>query len=116
VDLLPGGAEPVRELRVAADSSTPDADPASSHLAVARGSGLAVGLPGKSNWTPQHVDVREDRVVLFGAIGKEPATFVYRVRATNSGVFQAPPAFVEALYDPQVGGIGAAGRLEVVKP
>jgi uncharacterized protein YfaS (alpha-2-macroglobulin family) len=31
-------------------------------------------------------------------------------------MFQAPPAFVEAMYDPKTTGISAAGKLEVVKP
>jgi uncharacterized protein YfaS (alpha-2-macroglobulin family) len=77
---------------------------------------LAIGLPDKSNWVPQHVDVRDDRLVLYGDIGKDAGTFVYRVRATNAGVFQSPPAFAEGLYSPQTTGIGLAGKLEIVKP
>ena len=52
----------------------------------------------------------------FGDIGKDAATFVYRVRATNAGLFQAPPAFAEALYDPKTSGISLPGKLEIVKP
>ncbi len=81
-----------------------------------RASGLAIGLPDKSNWVPQQVDVRDDRLVLYGDIGKDASTFVHRVRATNAGAFQAPPAFAEGLYSPQKTGIGPAGRLEIVKP
>ena len=116
VDLLPGGTEAVLELRPPADSSMPDADPAASRQGAGRYSSLAIGLPDKSNWVPQHVDVRDDRLVLYGDIGKDAGTFVYRVRATNAGVFQAPPAFAEGLYSPQTTGIGLAGRLEIVKP
>jgi len=88
VDLLPGGTEPV----------------------------LDFAVPDKSNWTPQHADVRDDRLVLYGDISKDAATFVYRVRATNAGVFQAPPAFAEGLYDPKTTGISLPGKLEIVKP
>jgi uncharacterized protein YfaS (alpha-2-macroglobulin family) len=88
VDLLPGGTEPV----------------------------LNFAVPDKSNWTPQHVDRREDRLVLYGDIGKDTATFVYKVNATNAGIFQAPPAFVESLYDPKTTGFSVAGKLEIVKP
>jgi uncharacterized protein YfaS (alpha-2-macroglobulin family) len=95
VDLLPGGTEAVLELRPG---------------------GMPIGLPDKSDWQPQHVDVRDDRVVVYGDIGKNAATFVYRARATNAGVFQAPPAFVEGLYDPKTAGVSVAGRLEIVKP
>ena len=55
VDLLPGGTEAVIELRPPADSATPDADPAASRQR-SRYSGLAIGLPDKSNWAPQHID------------------------------------------------------------
>jgi alpha-2-macroglobulin len=116
VDLLPGGTEAVLELRPSADSGTPDADPAASRQGAGRYSGLAIGLPDKSNWAPQHVDVRDDRLVLYGDIGKDSGTFVYRVRATNAGVYQAPPAFAEGLYDPKTAGISVAGKLEIVKP
>jgi hypothetical protein len=113
VDLLPGGTEPVLELRPTADSSTPGADPAS---APAANSGLPIGLPDKSNWTPQHIDVRDDRLVLYGDIGKDVSTFTYRVRATNAGIFQAPPAFAEGMYDRKLTGMAQPGKLEIVKP
>jgi uncharacterized protein YfaS (alpha-2-macroglobulin family) len=54
--------------------------------------------------------------VLYGDVGKDAATFVYRARATNAGTFQAPPAFAEALYDPKTSGLSLAGKLEIVKP
>ena len=114
-DLLPGGTEPVLELHPTADSSVPAEDPAAARK-QARYSALPIGLPGKSTWVPQYADVRDDRLVLYGDISKDAGTFVYRARATNAGVFQAPPAFAEGLYDPKTSGIGAAGRLEIVKP
>jgi alpha-2-macroglobulin len=115
VDLLPGGTEAVVELRPATDSSTPDEDPAAQRQRTAH-SVLPIGLPDKSNWTPQHVDVREDRIVLYGDISRNAGTFVYRARATNAGVFVAPPALAEGLYDPKVVGFSQAARLEIVKP
>ena len=115
VDLLPGGVEPVLELQAPADSSTPGADPA---LLRRRGAGasLPVGIPGKSNWFPAHIDVRDDRLVIYGDATKDVGTFVYRVRATNAGVFQAPPAFAEGMYNRTVAGLSRAGSLEIVKP
>jgi uncharacterized protein YfaS (alpha-2-macroglobulin family) len=115
VDLLPGGTEAVLELRPPSDSSTSGDDPAASRQRAGH-SGLAIGLPDKSNWTPQHADVRDDRLVLYGDAVKDAATFVYRVRATNAGIFQAPPAFAEGLYDPKTTGFSPPGRLEIVKP
>lgn len=116
VDLLPGGTEPVVELRPAADSSTSGTDPAAGQRPLVRYSALSIGLPDRSTWTPQYADVREDRVVLYGDVSRDAATFVYRVRATNAGVFQAPPAFAEGLYDPKTAGVSVAGKLEIVKP
>ena len=31
-----------------------------------RSAALPIGVPGKSDWTPSHVDVRDDRLVLYG--------------------------------------------------
>jgi uncharacterized protein YfaS (alpha-2-macroglobulin family) len=115
VDLLPGGTEAVLELRPAADSSTAGEDPAAAGQRSAP-TRLPIGLPEKSNWAPQHADVREDRLVLYGGIGKDTGTFVYRVRATNAGIFQAPPAFAEGLYDPKTTGMSQGAKLEIVKP
>ena len=88
VDLLPGGVEPTLDRQAG---------------------------PG-STWTPQYVDRRDDRVILYGDATKVAATYVYKVRATNAGVFQAPPAFAEAMYNRQITGMSQASRLEIVKP
>jgi uncharacterized protein YfaS (alpha-2-macroglobulin family) len=88
VDLLPGGVEPTLDRQTG---------------------------PG-SNWTPQFVDVRDDRIVLYGDATRNAATYVYKVRATNVGMFQAPPAFAEGMYNRQITGMSQASRLEIVKP
>jgi uncharacterized protein YfaS (alpha-2-macroglobulin family) len=88
VDLLPGGVEPTLDRQAG---------------------------PG-STWTPQYVDRRDDRVVLYGDATKDAATYIYKVRATNTGAFQSPPAFAEGMYNRQITGISQAARLEIVKP
>ena len=115
VDLLPGGVEPVLELQAPADSSAPGADPAMQRQAGASAS-LPVGVPDKSDWVPSHVDVREDRLVIYGDVGKSAGTFVYRVRANNAGTYQVPPAFAEGMYNRTVVGLSRGATLEVVKP
>jgi uncharacterized protein YfaS (alpha-2-macroglobulin family) len=56
--------------------------------------------PGdKSNWQPDYIDIREDRVVFFGSVAPKLATFTYHARAVNSGTFVVPPLFAEAMYD-----------------
>ncbi len=102
VDLLPGGVEIVTELRGGQTDS--------------RFGPLPVGVAGKSTWIPQHADVREDRLILYGDATREAAAFVYRVRATSAGVFRISPAFAEGMYDRKVSALSSAGRLEVVKP
>jgi uncharacterized protein YfaS (alpha-2-macroglobulin family) len=116
VELLPGGTEAVLELRPPADSSTPSADTAAAPRQSVRTSALPIGVTDKSTWAPQHIDVRDDRLVLYGDATKDAATFVYRLRATNAGVFQTPPAFAEGMYDRRVSGMSLAGKIEVVQP
>lgn len=115
VDLLPGGVEAVLELQPPSDTSE-GVDPAAPPNRRTGFAALPIGLAEKSNWAPQHVDVRDDRLVLYGDVGRDARTFVYRVRATNAGVFQTPPPFAEGMYDRKIVGSGVAGKLEIVKP
>jgi len=115
VDLLPGGVEAVLELQPSADSSTPDADPAQLR-GTPQSRSLPVGVAARSDWMPEHVDVRDDRLVLYGAATKTAGTFVYRVRADSAGVFQTPPPFAEGMYNRTIVAQGQMGRLEIVKP
>jgi len=130
VDVLPGGVEPVLELQVPADSSTPGQDPGMRREMAAsrRGSregpqpemgrfgALPVGVAGKSDWTPDHLDVREDRIILYGDALASAGTFVYRVRANSAGTFQVPPPFAEGLYNRTIVALGKGATLEVVRP
>jgi uncharacterized protein YfaS (alpha-2-macroglobulin family) len=115
VDLLPGGVEPVTELQLPADTSTAGVDPALMRRRAAVAA-LPVGVAERSDWVPHHIDVREDRVVMYGEIGREAKTFTYRVRATNAGLFQVPPAFAEGMYNRTITGLSLAAKLEIVKP
>ena len=115
VDLLPGGVEPVTELQLPADTSAAGVDPALMRRRAAVAT-LPVGVPERSDWIPNHVDVREDRVVMYGEVTRDARTFTYRVRATNAGTYQAPPAFAEGMYNRTLTGLSLAGKLEVVKP
>jgi alpha-2-macroglobulin len=115
VDLLPGGVEPVSELQLTADTSAAGVDPALMRRRAAVAT-LPVGVPERSDWIPTHVDVREDRVLMYGEVTRDVRTFTYRVRATNAGTFQAPPAFAEGMYNRTVTGLSLGGKLEVVKP
>jgi alpha-2-macroglobulin len=115
VDLLPGGIDPVIELKLTSDSQN-TVDPMAAPRRPMGILALPIGMADKSTWTPQHIDVREDRIVLYGNITRDSQTFVYRVRATNAGAFQTPPPFAEGMYDRKITGIGPAGKLDIVKP
>jgi uncharacterized protein YfaS (alpha-2-macroglobulin family) len=115
VDLLPGGVEAVLELQPPPADTSEGEDPAVPRRRTGFAA-LPIGLADKSTWIPYHVDVRDDRLVLYGDVGRDARTFVYRVRATNAGIFQTPPPFAEGMYDRKIAGSGLAGKLEIVKP
>ena len=93
IDLLPGGFE---------------VDLASDALAARRSLGST-----SEEWDPVYVDVREDRVVLYGSIGERAARFVYRIKPTNRGRFRVPPVLVEGFYDRMAWGRGLGGEITV---
>jgi alpha-2-macroglobulin len=55
-------------------------------------------------------------VVLYGAVFNEVKTFVYRVKATNTGSFVVPPTFAESMYDRTIQARSLGGRIVVEKP
>ncbi len=53
-------------------------------------------------WQADHLDLRDDRVEVFGELDKaEVRQVVYAVRAVTAGRFQLPTADAEAMYDPR---------------
>jgi uncharacterized protein YfaS (alpha-2-macroglobulin family) len=55
-----------------------------------------------SAWKPDYVDIREDRIVVYGKVSNRVQSFTYQARAINSGSFTVPPLFAEAMYDKSV--------------
>jgi hypothetical protein len=121
VDLLPGGVEPVYNLPPEPEAASTDdsegeeaeyvedSEPSDAWQAP-------IGETELSNWQPDYVDVRDDRVVLYGTALRDVGTFVYRVRATNAGTFNTPPAYAEGMYETTLQGRGKVGQLEITKP
>jgi hypothetical protein len=70
----------------------------------------------RSSFSPEYVDVREDRVVLYGTVGPSVTEFIYRIKATNSGQFVLPPAFAEGMYDRTVRARSLAAKVTVEAP
>lgn len=104
-DLLPGGFEPViRNPGSASDDSEQQEDSSSAWR-----DRLATG----GNWNTVYTDIREDRVVLYGSVSNELAEYQYQVKATGAGVFNIPPVYAEALYEPTVQAHSGAGKIRV---
>jgi len=82
----------------------------------ARASGLlSIASPG-SDFSADYIDVREDRVVLYGSVGKEMATFIYKIKATNAGKMVTPAIHAESMYDRSVRARGEPGGMVVARP
>jgi uncharacterized protein YfaS (alpha-2-macroglobulin family) len=126
VDLLPGGFEPVLQYPQA--SAQPQATPTEECEECEGEEGDESGspstappaptlaLPG-SSFAPQHVEQREDRIVLYGFVGAQVTELRYRVRAGNTGKFVIAPIFAESMYDRAIYAQGGpAGFLQVNAP
>ena len=117
LDLLPGGFEAVLTPPTAAEGEVErgalgedETDGGSEPVAP------VLALP-ESTFVPEHREVREDRIVLYGSVADGMQEFRYRVRATATGTFQVPPIFAEHLYRPSVIARGGpAGTLVVTEP
>src|SRR3989344_3513989 len=101
VDILPGGLEPVQQ---PVDASEETDEPLWRRR-----------LGGGGTWSLDFVDVREDRVLFFGNVGRNMMEVTYKARATNVGEFSMPAAFGEAMYERRIFARSAGGRF-TVKP
>jgi uncharacterized protein YfaS (alpha-2-macroglobulin family) len=87
VDLLPGGFEVIRE-----------------------------SVKRKSNrWRSDYIDIRDDRVIFYGDIGKTMSEISYKVKVTAAGTFAVPASFAEAMYDRSVSGYSKASSIVVAQ-
>ena len=64
-------------------------------------------------WKPDYVDIREDRVVIFGTVTRDMDEFTYTLRAINKGEFTTPPAYAEAMYDNAIWSVKPMERVSV---
>ena len=67
-------------------------------------------------WRFDHVDMRDDRVLLFAdAMPAGVYTYAYTARATTIGAFKLPPIRAEAMYEPERFGHSASSEVRVVQ-
>jgi len=109
VDLLPGGFEAVLQNPAAKEQTNSEEDGESEENFARWQDRLKTG----GNWTADYVDVREDRVLLYGTVSTEMAEYRYRAKATAGGVFNVPPVYAEAMYVPTLRAHSGAGTVRV---
>jgi alpha-2-macroglobulin len=112
-DLLPGGFELVLQSTSPADIAGSERDATKS----SNGSDTPLDRLGVGGgWRPEFVDLREDRVVLYGSLSKNLAQYTYRIRATNAGVFLVPPSYAESMYDRKLRARALPASITVEQP
>ncbi|MES2934969.1 MAG: hypothetical protein V4805_15930, partial [Pseudomonadota bacterium] len=114
--LMPGGFEPVLDT-----PSEPETDEEAEKKPAANSADKNATVPiaglsgGRSNWSIEYADVREDRVVFYGTVTSNLSEITYRIKATNKGKFVVPPAYAEALYERSVQARSLGGQSLVVE-
>lgn len=70
-----------------------------------------------SLWESENLDVRDDRISIFGALDADQEVHVvYMTRATFAGSFHVPEVSVEAMYDPTIWARDSGGSVVVTGP
>lgn len=91
VDLLPGGLE----------------------LDLEKRENLASG--NTADWYPDSVDMREDRLILYGSVGETSFQYKYKLKPTAQGTFIVPPIYAEGMYDLKARTWSGSGKITVTK-
>ena len=74
-------------------------------------------LDDSSLWSVDYMNLRDDRVEVFGALDKgETKYVVYQVRAVTAGHFTLPPTSAEAMYDPAITARTEPSKVRVTDP
>ncbi len=72
-------------------------------------SGLEVDIESVRNsdsmWQPDYIDIREDRIILYGTVTDRINNFSYLAKATSSGKFIVPPIYAESMYNGEIKGV-----------
>ncbi|MEM0998781.1 MAG: MG2 domain-containing protein [Bacteroidota bacterium] len=70
----------------------------------------------KPDLSPEYLDVRDDRLLLFTSMpAKTTRKFYYMLRAVNAGTFRLAPLGCEAMYDPEFKSYHGARTIRVAK-
>jgi uncharacterized protein YfaS (alpha-2-macroglobulin family) len=108
IDLLPGGFEAVRQNPAEKEPADSEEDAGEENVPS-----WLDRLKTGGNWTADYVDIREDRVLLYGTLNKDMAEYRYRAKATAAGIFNVPPVYAEAMYLPTLRAHFGSGTVRV---
>jgi len=66
--------------------------------------------------TPDHLDLRDDRILIFTDLPANAwQTYYTLARAVSPGAFRLPPAHVEAMYNPALQASGPRGTMKTAR-
>ena len=81
------------------------------------GNRTADRLDEDQKWNVDHMNIRDDRIELFGDLGpRDSRSVVYASRATLAGEFTIPPVSAEAMYDPSISARMRGRRITINGP
>lgn len=66
-----------------------------------------------SEWKPDYIDIRDDRVILYGTATKDSQSFTYKAKAITKGSFVVPPLFAQAMYENKVKALKPYEKIEI---
>lgn len=75
--------------------------------------GFEVVTDSVKNNTMDYIDIREDRVNFFGGIDSSAKEIVYKIKAVNVGKYIVPPAYAEAMYNPNTKAQGVSSVITI---
>lgn len=93
--------------------------PAGWEVESARVSADPFGPPAEARaaWAVDHLNIRDDRVELFGTVGAGAQESIWlELRATSAGHFTWPATTAEAMYDPSVSAALPGAPVTVLGP
>jgi uncharacterized protein YfaS (alpha-2-macroglobulin family) len=67
----------------------------------------------KDNSTPEHFDIRDDRINLFTTVNGTEKSYYYMVRAVSKGSFIMGPVSADAMYNGEYHSYNGAGMIRV---
>ena len=81
------------------------------------GGGSVEWLDRDDVWQADHMDLRDDRVEVFGHLDRgQTRMVVFAARAVTAGSFTIPPIEAEAMYDPRIWARQDGEQVEIAGP